>query len=189
MDLPAGLQAIPLDATADAATLEAAGMIALDIHVQHQEQGNWCWAAVASSVAKFLSGYSPWSQCAVASAIFPGGKCCENGSSSACDKPCELDIALEKTGNLKSPVVNDQVEPADLVSSLKDGKPVCIRIAWATDKGHFAVIRAASDDGSGAGHVVISDPIFKESYHDISDLNGNYLNGDGRWTDTYYTQT
>jgi hypothetical protein len=34
---------------------------------------------------------------------------------------------------------------------------------------------------------MISDPIYKESYHDIGDLNGNYLNGDGRWTDTYYT--
>jgi hypothetical protein len=188
MDLPAGLLSTPLDSPTDGAAAAPTGMVALDVHVQHQAQDNWCWAAVASTVSTFLAKSSPWSQCAIASAMFPGAQCCEEGSSSACNQRCDLDDALEKTANLKSPAVNDQVEIADLISELKAGRPVCIRIEWDSGSGHFAMIRGASTDGSGAGHVMISDPIYKESYHDIGDLNGNYLNGDGRWTDTYYTR-
>jgi hypothetical protein len=184
--LPAGLTATSIDPTAAAGDRAASGLVAIDVHVQPQEHENWCWAAVASTISKLLSHNSPWSQCAVACAVFPGAQCCESGGSADCNKHCDLDAALAKTGNLKGAPVNDEVEPAELVASLKDGRPVCIRIEWDSGNGHFVLIRAASDEGSGAGHVIISDPIYKESYHDIADLNGNYLNNDGRWTNTYF---
>jgi hypothetical protein len=40
----------------------------LDFTMQHQQQTNWCWAAVSTSVALFYDPVSTWTQCAVASA-------------------------------------------------------------------------------------------------------------------------
>ena len=38
----------------------------LDFSMHHQQQTNWCWAAVSTSVALFFNPSSGWTQCAVA---------------------------------------------------------------------------------------------------------------------------
>ena len=186
MNSVAGLSSFPLDVAAGEA-LAPDSMAELDVHVQHQDQDEWCWAAVSSTVSKAFDSNSSWSQCAVASHAFPKGNCCENGASDACDQTWNLDKALTITGNLKRYAKDEQASMATLVQELKVGAPVGIRIQWGSGKGHFVLVRGA-DGASGLGTVAISDPVYGESVHALQDLNGNYLNGDGVWTDTYYTK-
>jgi hypothetical protein len=188
MSTIAGLDSFSLDIPVETAVPAPASMVQLDMHVEHQAQDEWCWAAVTSAVSKFSDSNSAWSQCAVASRAFPDGKCCEDGSSDACDRTWDLDKALEITGNLKRYAKDEQAAVATLVEQMKLGAPVGIRIQWTSGKGHFVIIRGATEEGPGLGTVAISDPVYEDSVHVVEDLNGNYLNGDGVWTDTYYTK-
>lgn len=187
MNSIAGLKSYPLDVGEDAIAIPNP-MVELDVHVQHQEQDEWCWAAVSSTVSKFFDANSSWSQCAIASHAFPDGNCCENGASGTCDQVWDLDKALGSTRNLKKYVEDQQVPVADLIDQLKQSAPVGIRIQWSNGKAHFVIIRGATQEGSGFGRVAISDPIYYDSVHTVEDLDGNYLNGNGVWTDTYYTK-
>jgi hypothetical protein len=143
---------------------------------------------VASTVSKFYDHSSSWTQCAIACSALGNAECCRAPTSDACDVPCDLDKALKVTGNLEGQEINDQLAPADLVAEMVKRAPVVMRIEWDSGRGHFAIIRGARDDGGGTGTVAISDPLYGESIHAVKDLNGNYLNGDGQWTDTYKTR-
>src|SRR5262249_28827267 len=63
--------------------------------MQQQLQSNWCWAAVASSVAKHYDQTSGWPQCEIANQELGQTCCCTNGGSPDCDKPWCLDLALK----------------------------------------------------------------------------------------------
>ena len=119
---------------------------------------------------------------------FPDGKCCEDGGSDACNRTWDLDKALETTGNLRRYAEDEQASVAALVEEMKQRAPVGIRIQWTSGKGHFVIIRGATEEGPGLGTVAVSDPVYKDSVHAVEDLNGNYLNGSGVWTDTFYTK-
>jgi hypothetical protein len=47
--------------------VDAAGQV-LPFTVHHQEQTNWCWAAVATSTAGFYESTSRWTQCEMVNA-------------------------------------------------------------------------------------------------------------------------
>jgi hypothetical protein len=186
----AGLEAYaiePADAETTTVVPPMSEIKGLKVQSQHP-QNEWCWAAVASTVSMFYSSTSTWTQCAIACKALGNGTCCKTPLSSDCDVPWDLDKALEITGNLSGPAVNDQMTPADLVAEMTKQAPVGIRFDWDGGRGHFVLIYAARDDGGGTGTVAITDPLYGDSVHAISDLNGNYLNGKGQWTDTYKTR-
>jgi hypothetical protein len=80
----------------------AAGSKKLNVSVTPQQQTNWCWAAVSTSVSHFYSSASGWSQCTVANAALPRTDCCGVGAPDPlrCNRPWYLDKALHVTGNL-----------------------------------------------------------------------------------------
>src|SRR5204863_1759343 len=72
----------------------------LDFSMQHQQQTNWCWAAVSTSVALFFNPSSGWTQCAVANGELNRNDCCGAGASGPCNVYGYLDTALTRVGHL-----------------------------------------------------------------------------------------
>jgi len=74
----------------------------LSFVMEPQAQDNWCWAAVAVSVAAFYSPATPWTQCALADAALQRDDCCGDGASGLCNVPWYLERSLAGVGRLNS---------------------------------------------------------------------------------------
>ena len=145
-----------------------------------QEESEWCWAAVAQSVAKYFDE-SAQSQCAIAGLVMKDGNCCDNPV--GCNEPAALTKALTKVG--KPPeLVNRPLIPRELQKELDEHRPVCIRIGWDGGGGHFVVITGYQVLTSGALHVNVADPLYPNCTIDYDELSTSY-HGDGQWTHSY----
>jgi hypothetical protein len=159
--------------------------VLIDFKVSPQEQDQWCWAAVSSSVANYYNPESGWTQCNVASAEL-AANCCSDGTG-ACDRWWYLDRALQPTNSLKQYIAS-VLDTAKVTIELQGKYPVCIRVEWSNGGGHFLTIKGLHQGSDGNNYAVLSDPIFGESSCPIDDLvAGFYQNSNGRWTHTYLT--
>ena len=159
----------------------------IDFTVQPQgAQTEWCWAAVSASVSVFFDPRSPWTQCKVASAERQAD-CCANGLSSTCNHWWYLDKALTRTGNLAS-VVQGALDDNSISTDLQAKNPVCLRVEWADQSGHFLGIYGIYPDSGGITRLLLTDPIYGESDRSKADMSGHYQNNDGTWTHTYRTR-
>jgi Papain-like cysteine protease AvrRpt2 len=177
---------VPLLATRGATAVEAPPEPAwsrLELALQRQQQTQWCWAAVSTSVARYF-GDSRWTQCAVVNAELDEDSCCTNGSSPNCNKPWRLDRALERVDALEDK--DDGAPDFDAVRDEIDaGRPVGVRIGWSGGGGHFVVIEGYRHDERS---VAVEDPWTGSSDVPVEQLRGRYQ-GRGRWTHTYYTRS
>lgn len=150
--------------------------------MQHQQQTNWCWAAVAASVSAFFNPSTTWTQCAIVNAELGRNDCCTNGSSANCNKAWYLDKALTRTGNFVSMSAGAGTMN-DVAQEIDNNRPLCARIGWSgpNDGGHFVAIDgynrnldmvAVDDPWSGASDVDLT--VFQTAYH-----------GSGSWTHSY----
>ena len=64
-----------------------------------QEESEWCWAAVALSVAKFFHPQLELEQCRIAAGV-TGKACCGDDPSPECNVPERLTDALRKAEEL-----------------------------------------------------------------------------------------
>jgi hypothetical protein len=161
--------------------------------MERQTRTNWCWAATAKSVSIFYDAGSTWSQCKIASSEL-GTDCCGAYSDQACNRTWFLNRALQRTSNYDA--TQSCVSPASpcgvlnfdiVVSEIKKGHPVGIRIGWEGGGGHFIVIYGYRDDASGR-YYYVDDPINGRSPPLAeADLQGNYQYT-GHWTHSYYTR-
>ena len=152
--------------------------------MQAQQQLNWCWAAVAVSVAQFYVAASPWSQqCDVASQEL-GKTCCPAGSNTACDIPWYLDLALQRVKHLNT-WAGGSVPMGTIQGEISGSHPTGARIAWSTGGGHFVVVSGYSSSPAG-DFVTIEDPIWAQSTLALSVFQSSYQ-GSGRWSHTYFT--
>jgi hypothetical protein len=153
----------------------------LSFAMEHQQQDNWCWAAVSASIASFYSVPENWTQCAIASAEL-NMECCEDGG--ACDRWWYLDRALERTGTLARVETGEPVDLTGVVGEIDSDRPVAVRIGWPGRGGHFIAVGAYGDGGRLVG---AEDP-----WYGVSDLPATTLihsyQGTGTWTHTYFTQ-
>lgn len=154
--------------------------------MQHQQQTQWCWAAVSTSVSLYYDTSSTWTQCTVVNAELGQTTCCQNGSTSACNQPWYLDLALQRTGNLDA-FAGGTTSFADLRTEIDAGQPLGARIGWSGGGGHFAVIEGYKP-GPGDQRVAIDDP-----WYGASDLTYNTFatsyQGSGSWTHSYTTES
>ena len=81
-------------------THDAQGRV-LDFTIRHQEQDNWCWAAVATSTRGFYESTDGGAQCQLANEELGRTTCCPSGADAACDVPWYLDRALRRVGHLR----------------------------------------------------------------------------------------
>jgi hypothetical protein len=156
----------------------------LDFQMQHQQQSNWCWAAVSTSVALYYDAASTWTQCTVANGELSRTDCCGTGASTSCNVYGYLNTALTRVGHLDR--MDSSVASFQAVDDEIDaGRPIGIRVAWSGGGAHFlAVIGYLEDD---TNYVAVDDPIYGKSDLTYDTLKTSYQ-GSGSWTHTYYTQ-
>jgi hypothetical protein len=151
--------------------------------MQHQQQTNWCWAAVAASVSAFFNPNTNWTQCGIVNAEFGRNDCCTQGSSTNCNRPWYLDRALTRTGNLRS-WSSGAGTLADIMQEINASRPLCARIGWSGGGGHFVAIDGYNRD---LGMIAVDDPWFGASDVVLSTFQTAYQ-GSGSWTHTYRVQ-
>jgi Papain-like cysteine protease AvrRpt2 len=166
----------------------AANSKKLNLSVKQQQETNWCWAAVSTSVSHFYSPASGWSQCTVANAALPRTDCCGTGASDPlrCNRPWYLDMALNVTDNL------DRVESRSLTfgevqAEIARDAAVGTRVGWFGGGGHFQTIVGWLVADSGVEYIDVSDPIYLDSQVAFSSFASGYQSG-GDWTHSYLTQ-
>src|ERR1700719_1931391 len=75
----------------------------LDFCIQHQRHSNWCWAAVATSVALFYQPAGKWTQCVVANSALGRKDCCRKGAGGTCNVIGHLQNSLTVVGHATAP--------------------------------------------------------------------------------------
>lgn len=158
--------------------------LVLPFSMQAQTQSNWCWAATATSVSRYYSFLSPWTQCKVASQEL-GETCCTTPVPGACNVPWYLDRALTRTNNFVS-FQGGTVPWSTVKSELQKGLVVGTRIGWNGGGGHFMVLHGVSSIGV-TEFLHIDDPIYGNSVLTYQQFATNYQ-GSGTWTHTYFTK-
>jgi peptidoglycan hydrolase-like protein with peptidoglycan-binding domain len=178
---------VPLHAAG--ATLETAvGLQYVDFYVlkftmQQQEQTNWCWAAVSTSVSHFYDTSSSWTQCKVANTQLGRTDCCGTGGSGECNVYGYLDKGLVEVGRFDH-LQNGTIGFEDLQNEMIASRPLGIRVAWAGGGAHFIAaigveegdLVLVGDPGSGTNSLVAYTTL-KTSY-----------NGSGTWTHSFFTK-
>jgi hypothetical protein len=156
----------------------------LPFTMQAQTQSNWCWAATATSVSRYYSIFSPWTQCKVASGEL-GQTCCTTPVPGACNVPWYLDKAFTRTNNFVS-IQGGTAAWSTVKSQLEKGLVVGARIGWSGGGGHFMVLHGVSSIGV-TKYLHIDDPIYGKSVLTYQQFATNYQSS-GSWTHTYFTK-
>lgn len=167
------------------------------LRMETQAHTYWCWAAVASSIARKYDPQSSWSQCRVATSFYASkGKvrpCCTEGG--RCDEPQILSEVFAITGNLAQRL--GKVAFETVVSEIDADRPVAVRIGWPPrlENGHFIVLTGYRVTEAGEEFVRLRDPVdgpddVKEISFTalVSDFDQRFASDNGRWTHTYRTR-
>lgn len=155
--------------------------------MQHQIQGEWCWAAVSVSVGGYYGTPGPsggfWQQCEMANAELGQSTCCANGSTTACNQPWYLDLALTRIGHLAALAGAGPSSYIYVQTEVNATRPVGVRIGWAGGGGHFVIV-SGFDDDTGTEFIDVEDPWYGPSTADYTSFCTRYQ-GFGTWTHTY----
>ena len=161
-----------------------------------QEQSEWCWAAVAASVADYYG--NPFKQCVIANAELGRSDCCGAGGPKACNVYGYLMSSLYRVGHFarwcaRTSVAKPPPMDDDIRREINGKHPLCLRVQWNGGGAHFMTITGYIDDdprpdGSvPIDRIGLADPTFNTVADiDYFDFPATYLGG-GRWTDTYFT--
>lgn len=157
--------------------------------METQEHSNWCWSAVAVSVARFYPPFATIAQCTLASLELNTDVCCTNPE--LCDVQHTLETSLQQVGHFND-MVFDPLEFAATETEINGERPLGCRIGWfgGGGGGHFVVIHGTSRDtssGSLKQWVAVADPKFGPSDYLIEDFTNAYRQ-EGAWTHSYLTQ-
>jgi hypothetical protein len=159
--------------------------------MQQQQAPDWCWAAVAVSVHKFLdpAKANVWSQGTLANALLNRVDCTQSPTPDACDVPADLDAALSIVGNLGTPgfLQGQHLTFNSLENWINQQLPVCARIVWFAGGAHFIALDGYVVLTSGEQLVHVQDPWQGPSFQIYDTLVSDYPPG-GAWTDTYTVQ-
>jgi hypothetical protein len=130
--------------------------------MQNQIMDNWCWAAVASSVAFYFDDTTPWTQVELAAKAFDYLD--DDVPDADWDRPFPLGEAFGFVGCLGR-VHLGQTTFHTVVGELRHGRPVCLQIQWDSKEGHAVAITGCWVDSMGLTHYRVDDPgLWAEDY-------------------------
>jgi hypothetical protein len=160
-----------------------------------QDQGapdQWCWTAVTTSLVHHYHQESTLRQCDLVNEQFGRNDCCMNSTSSNCNLPASLTIALTRTGTLKEPV-NSSISFEAVHDQIENLRPVACRVTWpgVSSVGHFVVLYGHSTDFSGpapVNWVAVADPLYHGSEMPYLKFLTRYRNKATTWTHSYFTK-
>lgn len=156
----------------------------LDLVVERQALGNWCWAAVGAAFAGYYRGCAE-SQHDVASALL-GYDCSgcgtDAGLSARCNVLAMLDRVLADLGCFShwspgKPTL-ERIE-----AEIDAGRPLAVSIDWLRGGSHYVAVAGCS---VAAGEVYVADPLHGPSVQAFSAFPHGYRGG-GYWRGTYWT--
>jgi hypothetical protein len=166
----------------------------LTFTMQQQKQTNWCWAAVATSVADFLGNLNQWTQCKLSNQQLTQTTCCSDGANpNTCNKVSFLENSLLLVQHTSPATpLHAAASEADIKREIDAGRPIGVRIGWnnSGDQGHFVLVTGYVDSPTGF-LIVVNDPEKPDgtpgstySYTEITQT--GYLQK-GTWSYTYFT--
>ena len=153
--------------------------------VQHQQETNWCWAAMAASVSSFYTG-TDVEQCTIVNALLENRSCDCCANSSACNMGGSPSAALAYTGNLQSVEVGPMAV-SEAAAQMGLHRPVAVRIEWggASPGAHVVALTGVSVDRT---MIAIQDPWFGSSLVSYAGFPKNYHDLGASWTHSTLTQ-
>jgi hypothetical protein len=151
--------------------------------MQPQQQSNWCWAGVSTSVAGYYDPATTWTQCTVANDQTHRTDCCTApGATGPCNIYGFLDSALTTVGHFAGQRFGT-ASFAEVSREIDEGRPVGVRTAWQGGGAHFLAIVAHLP----ANVYGVDDPIYGKS--DVAEVTfQTAYQGTGAWTNTYFTK-
>lgn len=158
----------------------------LDFRMQHQSHSNWCWAAVATSVARFYDSKSNWTQCRVANRSLGMRSCCGKGVGRKCNSIGHLQDTLKLVGHGERPAyIEGKISFSRARREIDAGRPVGVRTQWrGSEIGHVLAIVGYH---SGLEMLTVVDPTYGKSHVHYRVFCRDYR-GSGKWTRSYYTK-
>jgi len=149
-------------------TPEESRWITLDFTMQMQQRTNWCWAAVAASVAAYCRPTNAAAQCAIANVELVRDDCCEPSPSNlpSINVPHMLGSALQQVGCLEEESPHQASRQAVRREINEKRLPVCALIIWSQDEPSYGAARSGSHFVAITGYrtdthaLVIDDPMF-----------------------------
>jgi len=162
------------------------------LNIERQCRSNWCWAAVALSIARARQVAAFTSQQELVWAVLDElgltadldqAECmrpeCNPSASGPSDKMLDV-IPLEFAG-LPSPQVFDRpIDEQTLIDELKAGRPVCLVINWKGGGSHAIAVVGGATDASGEAVFFPGDPMLSGvEPHTYENLIGHYRSGAG----------
>ena len=170
-------------------------MATIDFEMQKQQHSNWCWAAVAVSVARYFDPDSTWCQCRLASRMAKREKLkvaacgtCRNPSAvpKKCNQPWYLQKALRIVKRLKGKPKGRPLSFRKTKQLIKAGRPVCARILWGEGpEAHFVVVSGCFTTKTGERWLDVEDPDSGSSTWLDEEFRKNYHYAQGKWVRTY----
>ena len=131
--------------------------VLLNYSQQHQQQTQWCWAAVTSSICAYFGDTGDeFKQCRLANRAFAQRSCCKDGSTPACDQPQSTREELRRVGHF----AGDGSAPLDFSTirrEIDEKRPIVVRIEWSDGTGHAVVICGYEVRGS-VEYMLVKDP-------------------------------
>ncbi len=157
----------------------------LDLRMQRQIHSNWCWAAVATSVALFYNPKSKWTQCGLAKRYLHQRDCCGKHVN-GCNKQGHLQEVLPIVRHAADPAyVEGKIPFSRAQQEIDAGRPLGVRTLWGGGEGaHFLAIIGYH---SGLKMLTVVDPFFGRSHVHYRVFSTHYRHS-GRWVDSYYTK-
>ena len=163
----------------------------LSFVIQTQHATEWCWAAVAASIADYFARQPVWQQCCVVAQTFSksGPPPCTAPSSVVWNRPSKLGPALDLVGH-KGQVNGWSYAFSAIQNEIDNGRPLGVAIRWRASKKpdtHFLTLTGYKDDGIQP-EVTVQDP-FKGTTRGVplSGFASQYRTG-GTWTYSYETR-
>lgn len=158
----------------------------LSFTMQSQIYSNWCWAATATSVVKFYTPASTWTQCKVACSEKGLTTCCNTPVPAACNTYGTLGSSLTTVGRFNKSEAASSTTFAKIKTEILAGRPVGARTAWSGGGAHFVAIYGYQEIGA-TKYLMIDDPISGKQTMTWATFQTSYRNS-GTWTHTYYTK-
>ncbi len=165
--------------------------------MQPQQETNWCWAAAAVSINRFLDpqGDHRWTQAELATKLLKhqgvnSPDCVDRSDSRVCNRPEALDVALAITRNLRheGALFNQHLTFDCIQNWVKAQFPVGARIVWWGGGAHFVALDGYKVTTSGHRMVHVQNPndnpTSSPGFLDYDILVEDYEEA-GYWNDTY----
>lgn len=169
----------------------------LSFDLQYQQKTNWCWAALAVSVARSYDSTARYTQCEIANGELSRPDCCTDCEEDPCNVFGYLMSSLNRvrhfeTWHVRRPQksrrlatqVRRKIE-AEIRREIDQGRPLCARIAWVGGGAHFVAIYGYAADAEFDA-VAVADPWWGLSDIDWVDFPVRYRIG-AAYTDSYHT--